>query len=68
MNKIRKTYEEGLQEGRIEAMKSTLDRHDLRLTDHARRLQILERLFWACVGIVAFVQVWPDLQRFLLGD
>ncbi len=64
---IKKTYEDGLQDGRIEGLREILSDHDDRLTDHAKRLVMLERLFWGGVGILAFVKVWPDLQVFFGG-
>ncbi|MEM7047897.1 MAG: hypothetical protein AAF442_09685 [Pseudomonadota bacterium] len=65
MTKTHKTYEDGLQAGRIEAMKSSIDQHDIRLTDHARRLQILERLFWGGAGVLIFLQTWPLVKPWL---
>jgi len=61
-----KTYEDGLTEGQIRALEDIASAHKDRLDNHGNRLQILERVMWIMFGIIAFVEILPEL-RDLIG-
>lgn len=58
-------YGDGLRDGKIQALEQITGQHHDRLNDHGQRLAVLERIAWALMGIIALVQLWPALTRFL---
>lgn len=60
-----KTYEDGLVEGKIEALEKMASTHTTRLDDHSGRLRILERAMWLVFGIAIVIQLWPAIASFL---
>jgi hypothetical protein len=61
------TYEDGLIAGEIKAHTQTLEKHEERLDSHSRRVRALERVAWALLGIVGFIEIWPRLETFFGG-
>ncbi len=57
-----KDYEDGLRDGQIAALEEVASSHKDRLDNHANRLRTLERVIWMLAGVIAFVNLWPQLQ------
>ena len=62
---VRHTYEEGLREGEIRAIKDVLRNHDNRLTSVESRTSTLERVGYTLLGAIALIQFVPSLRGFL---
>ena len=62
-----KTYEDGLRDGRIEALEHVAHKVVQRLDVHSDRIRALERICWGLAGILAFVNLWPAFYKFLGG-
>ena len=60
-----KTYEQGLTDGKIDALESILSQHRTRLDDHSSRLRLLERSLWVMLGILTAVQFLPEIFAFI---
>lgn len=60
-----KSYEDGLRDGKIEALEDVAASHKDRLDHHSSRLRMLERIIWALAGIVGFIEFWPKIQMFI---
>ena len=58
-------YEEGMRDGRLKAMESRLDKHDVVKDNHERRLIYLERIVWGVFGVMFLSTVWPKLEVML---
>ncbi len=54
-----KTYEEGVRDGEIKALKSIQGRHEIRLDSHSKRLRVAERMLWLLLGGLAVLQLLP---------
>ena len=54
------TYEDGILEGRIQAIEAIVHRHDMRFVSHSDRLRLLERALWITLGIVIAIQFIPE--------
>jgi len=61
----RTEYQEGLRDGKIQALESVVDRHHKRLESHSLRIRGLERVSWIILGIFAVIQFAPVLARFI---
>ena len=68
------SYEDGLRDGKIEALTQRADGHDRRFTDHENkfkanevRFRILERMMWLLIGAIGFMNFYPALKAFLTG-
>jgi hypothetical protein len=59
------SYEEGLRDGRIDALERMVSHHNDRLDHHERRLQMIERIIYAMVGALALVELLPALKGIL---
>ena len=55
------SYEDGIVEGKIEAMEAILSRHDIRLDGHGQRLHLLERALWLTLGVVVAIEFLPTI-------
>jgi hypothetical protein len=55
-------YQEGMRDGRLQAMEHRLDRHDEIKIDHEKRLVSLERIVAGFVAIVFLSTIWPGLE------
>ncbi len=59
------SYDDGLRDGKIQAIEHMQSLQNERLDDHASRLRVLERVAWITLGVIGFIQVWPTLERIL---
>ena len=59
------SYEEGVRDGRISALEKIQIAHDDRFDHHDRRISVLEKLSYAVIGIIAFIQVIPLFTKLL---
>lgn len=59
MDMTNKTYQDGLIEGRLLSLENMVGGHADRMDAHAKRLQLLERVFWTGLGIISFFQLLP---------
>ena len=55
------TFEDGLVEGKIQAIEAIVSRHDVRLNGHADRLHLLERALWLTLGVVIAIEFLPTV-------
>ncbi len=60
-----KSYEEGLREGRINAVEEIVSGHKDRLDHHSGRIRRLERVAWITLGVVLTIQILPQIQNLL---
>lgn len=58
-------YQEGLRDGRIQALEAADRRHETRLGSHDARLTAQERITYSLIGALALLNVWPTIERFL---
>lgn len=56
-----RSYEEGVQDGRIKSLELRVDALDLIGLSRERRLQYLERISYGLLGIVTFTTVLPGV-------
>lgn len=59
-----KSYEDGVRDGKIEALETIagkhekrMDGHDKRMDSHSSRIRGLEKVMWAVAGAVAVIQL-----------
>ena len=62
MAETQRTYEDGLRDGKIEALENVAGNHADRLDSHSARLRWMERIIWACGGAFALVQLIPEIK------
>lgn len=62
MPDITRSYEDGLREGEVKAMKAIIHDHRTRLDNHSRRIGMLEKIAWAMFGIIALIQFVPTIK------
>jgi len=62
-----RTYEQGLTDGKIEALEASSADHSVRLDHHAGRLHLLEKAMWLMLGVVTAVEFLPELFALLNG-
>jgi hypothetical protein len=55
-------YQEGLRDGRLDALERRADMHDARDENHERRLMYLEKIVAGFAAIVFLSTVWPRLE------
>ena len=60
---VKKTYEQGLIDGKLYALEQITAKHDKRLNHHSERLKSLERIIYAVLGAYVFIQLLPTLQK-----
>ena len=60
-----RTYNEGLRDGKIEALEHIIGVHADRLNQHSNRIRWLERIIWSLAGVIFFLQMLPYFQQFL---
>ena len=58
-----RTYEDGVRDGKIEALEDITAKQGDRLDSHSRRLSRLERVIYALGGVVAFIEFAPDIRN-----
>lgn len=42
-----------------------VDEHEVKLDDHSRRLQLLERIIWVAGGIAIAIQYYPLISKLI---
>lgn len=57
-----KTYDDGLRDGRIEALEHMQGLQNDRLETHGRRLTTLERVAWVLMGVIGFLEFGPTIR------
>ena len=60
-----RSYDEGLRDGKIEAIEHMQGLQNTRLDDHEQRLRVQERVAWILMGVVGFIQIWPTIEGML---
>lgn len=60
-----KTYEEGLRDGAIRALETTLGKHETRLDRHSTRLARIDRYIYVALGAIFILQALPVLQQLI---
>jgi len=63
-----KTYEDGLQEGRLAGLEAMVNEHKGRMDNHSQRLRLLERIVWGLAGIAFLIEFYPKAIMFLGGS
>lgn len=58
----KKTYEDGLRDGRMEMIETILKDQKGRLDNHSGRIRMLERGMWCLLGAGILLEIWPRLQ------
>jgi hypothetical protein len=53
---IKTAYAEGVRDAKQEVLTTTVD-------DHAKRISTLEKVMYAQIGIVSFIELMPLLER-----
>lgn len=63
------SYEDGLRDGKLEALAKRADGHDRRFLDHEHkfmahetRFRAIERLMWLLMGAIAFMNFYPAIK------
>ena len=55
-------YEEGLRDGRLQALERMLEYHSDRLDDHDVRFKVLERIVYGVLGAILLIQLLPLIK------
>lgn len=58
-----RSYLEGLRDGQIQELERRMDINDDTMKSHENRLRILERISYAMLAIVGFIQILPEVQH-----
>ena len=58
-------YQQGLRDGRIDAMERMQSHHNERLDHHENRLQAAERILYALIGALMLIESAPLIRGFL---
>jgi len=59
------TYEDGLIQGELKAIREILHTHEIRLDKADNRLRLVERIMYGVLGAIALIQLLPILQELL---
>lgn len=62
-----KTYEDGVLEGKLQAMESMIALHAVRLKAVEDKASYLERVAWILLGGFMLLQVIPTVKGLLVG-
>jgi len=57
------TYEDGIREGELHAIRELLCKHEQKHERIDQRLLLLERLMWMLFGAIALIQFMPFLNK-----
>ena len=60
-----KSYDDGVRDGKIEALEATSAKHSERLDRHSKRIALLEKAAWVVLGIVLAIQLVPEAKDFI---
>lgn len=67
MDDTKKTYEQGLLEGQIDAMEKIQSHHADRLDHHEKRLTAQERISFGLLGALVLLEVLPTIRAAIEG-
>ena len=67
MSLTNKTYDDGLQDGKIRAIEEMQGRQNNRLDQHNGRISNLEKVSWLLIGAILFAEFAPQLKAFFNG-
>lgn len=56
-----KTYEQGVHDGKIEAIETTLARHSARMDNHSTRIRTMEKVMWMLMGAIFVINILPGV-------
>lgn len=62
-----KTYEDGVLEGKLQAMESMIALHAVRLKAVEDKASYLERVAWILLGGFLLIQVIPTIKTVFIG-
>lgn len=62
-----KTYEDGVLEGKLQAMESMIALHAVRLKAVEDKTSYLERVAWILIGGFLLLQIYPTIKLFVAG-
>ena len=62
-----KTYEDGVLEGKLQAMESMIAMHAVRLKAVEAKASYLERVAWILLGGFLLIQVIPTITTVFIG-
>ena len=60
-------YEDGLRDGKIDAIGRMVSKHGERLDDHEKRLRYLEKIVYGLTGGIALIQFGPHILQLFGG-
>jgi len=60
-------YEDGLRDGKIDAIGRMVSKHGERLDDHEKRLRYLEKIVYGLTGGIALIQFGPQISQLFGG-
>ena len=58
-------YNQGLRDGRIDAIERMQSQHNDRLDHHENRLQAAERIIYALIGALMLIEAAPLIKGFV---
>lgn len=58
-------YQQGLRDGKLQAIESMQVTQNRRMENHERRLQSAERILYGLIGALALVQIIPIVKGFI---
>jgi len=64
---VNKTYDDGLRDGKIQAIEDIEIRQNERLDNHGTRISNLEKALYGVMAIVVFIEFAPQLKAFFGG-
>lgn len=60
-------YEDGLRDGKIDAIGRMVSKHGERLDDHEKRFRYLEKIVYGLTGGIALIQFGPHILQLFGG-
>ena len=58
-------YNEGVRDGRITSLESTLQNQNRRIDDITNSLKTIERIVYGLIGAIALIEIVPALKMML---
>ena len=62
-----KTYDDGLRDGKIQAIEDMQGRQNNRLDSHNGRISTLEKTSYGLMAVILFIEFAPELKGFFSG-
>jgi hypothetical protein len=59
------SYEEGLIEGRMQAMERIMEHHEQKMREIDSRTRMMERVLWGVLGAIALMQLLPMFREMM---